>query len=201
MALDGPVLPTPSWKVVVEVRDSQRLEQTLEQLAQDLHNQEQGKNSRDIVIEPSQVGAQRFYALHDLKSGTVVAHYTFANGYMIMASSRALVMDALQTHASGNSLSHSQAFKALLPKDTNENYSAMAYQNLGPVLTPICCLSSRESQPMQSASLLPMPGRRRFAHGAETAALKRQATAGCSGLIFSLSAPCSIQGTRCPGKP
>ena len=137
VALDGPVLPTPSWKVVVEVRDSQRLEQTLEQLAQDLHNQEQGKNSRDIVIEPSQVGAQRFYALHDLKSGTVVAHYTFANGYMIMASSRALVLEALQTRASGNSLSHSQAFKALLPKDTNENYSAIAYQNLGPVLTPL----------------------------------------------------------------
>jgi len=137
VSLDGPVLPTPSWKVVVEVRDSQRLEQTLEQLAQDLHNQEQGKNSRDIVIEPSQVGAQRFYALHDLKSGTVVAQYTFASGYMIMASSRALVLEALQTRASGNSLSHSQAFKALLPKDTNENYSAIAYQNLGPVLTPL----------------------------------------------------------------
>src|SRR6202012_3221187 len=31
-ALDGPVLPTPSWKAVIEVRDSGRLETTLERL-------------------------------------------------------------------------------------------------------------------------------------------------------------------------
>jgi hypothetical protein len=29
------------------------------------------------------------------------------------------------------------SFKALLPKDANENYSAIAYQNLSPVLTPL----------------------------------------------------------------
>jgi hypothetical protein len=137
VALDGPVLPTPSWKAVIEVHDSQRLEQTLEQLAQSIRGQADDKRPHDIVIEPSQVGAQRFYAVHDLKSGNITAHYTFADGYMIMAPSRALLLEALQAKASGNSLSHSQAFKALLPKDANENYSAIAYQNLGPVLTPL----------------------------------------------------------------
>jgi hypothetical protein len=137
VSLDGPALPTPSWKAVIEVHDSQRLEQTLEQLAQSIRSQADDKRPHDIVIEPSQVGAQRFYALHDLKSGNITAQYTFADGYMIMAPSRALLLEALQTKASGNSLSHSQAFKALLPKDANENYSAIAYQNLGPVLTPL----------------------------------------------------------------
>lgn len=137
VALDGPVLPTPSWKAVIEVHDSQRLEQTLEQLTQSIRGQADDKRPHDIVIEPSQVGAQRFYALHDLKSGNITAQYTFADGYMIMAPSRALLLEALETKASGNSLSHSQAFKALLPKDANENYSAIAYQNLGPVLTPL----------------------------------------------------------------
>ena len=33
-ALDGPVLPTPSWKAVIEVRDSARFETTLERLVQ-----------------------------------------------------------------------------------------------------------------------------------------------------------------------
>ena len=145
VALDGPVLPTPSWKVVVEVRDSQRLEQTLEQLTQSLRNEHHDQNSPEIVIEPSQVGAQRFYALHDLRSGSVKAQYTFAEGYMIVAPTRALLLEALQTRASGNSLSHSQAFKALLPKDANENYSAIAYQNLGPVLTPLLSQISGES--------------------------------------------------------
>jgi len=137
VALDGPVLPTPAWKMVIEVHDSQHLEQTLERLAQSLRDQTNGSHSSDLVIEPSQVGAQRFYSLHDLKTGSVKAQYTFADGYMIMASTRALVLEALQTQASGDSLSRSQAFRTLLPKDANENYSAVVYQNLGPVLTPL----------------------------------------------------------------
>jgi hypothetical protein len=56
---------------------------------------------------------------------------------MIIAPNRPMLIEALQTHASGNSLSRSAAFKALLPKDDNDNYSAVAYQNLGPVLTPL----------------------------------------------------------------
>jgi hypothetical protein len=64
---------------------------------------------------------------------------------MIIAPSRALLIDALHAHASGNSLARSAAFKALLPKDTNENYSAVAYQNLSPVLTPLMSQLSGES--------------------------------------------------------
>jgi hypothetical protein len=54
-----------------------------------------------------------------------------------VAPQRALLMDALRIHASGNSLGQSAAFRALLPRDQNENYSAVAYQNLSPVLTPL----------------------------------------------------------------
>jgi hypothetical protein len=56
---------------------------------------------------------------------------------MIVAPDRALLLEALQTQASGDSLARSTAFKTVLPKDENENYSAIAYQNLGPVLTPL----------------------------------------------------------------
>jgi hypothetical protein len=72
-----------------------------------------------------------------MTSGATVAQYTFADGYMIVAPTRALLLEALHTHATGNSLAHSQSFRALLPKDENENYSAIAYQNLGPVLAPL----------------------------------------------------------------
>jgi len=63
--------------------------------------------------------------------------YTFADGYMILAPSRALVLAALQTHASGTSLARSAAFLALLPSDGQANFSAMIYQNLGPILKPL----------------------------------------------------------------
>ena len=137
LALDGPVLPTPSWKAVIEVNDSQRLEQTLEKLANASRTQMKGNNVHSILIESADVSGQHFYSLRDARTGNTFAQYTFANGYMIVAPTRALIMEALQTYASGNSLAHSAAFRALLPRDANENYSAIAYQNLTPVLTPL----------------------------------------------------------------
>jgi hypothetical protein len=148
VSLDGPVLPTPSWKAVIEVHDSQKLEQTLEQLArwsQTVQEGSAGKASHAIAIDSSEVSGQRYYAVRDTSAGTVIAHYTFADGFMIVAPSRALLIEALRTHSSGNSLARSAAFKALLPKDENENYSAIAYQNLSPVLTPLLSQVSGES--------------------------------------------------------
>ena len=147
-ALDGPVLPTPSWKAVIEVRDSARLETTLERLAQAIRNHVQeakGKDAHGITIDPNQAGAQTFYVIHDSTSGAEIAEYTFASGYMIVAPTRALLMDALHTHATGDSLGRSSSFKALLPVDQNENYSAVAYQNLGPVLSPLISNLSGEA--------------------------------------------------------
>jgi DNA-binding FrmR family transcriptional regulator len=145
LSLDGPVLPTPSWKAVIEVQNPQALESTLERLTQSLRDEAQGTQSHPVAIESSQVGAQRFYSVRDLTSGTTVAQYIFADGYMIVSPNRALLLDALQTHASGDSLARSTAFKALLPKDENENYSAIVYQNLGPVLSPLLSQLSAES--------------------------------------------------------
>ena len=82
-------------------------------------------------------GGQTFHGVHDSSSGAEVAEYTFANGYMVIAPTRALLMVALHARSTGDSLGHSASFKALLPVDQNENYSAVAYQNLGPVLTPL----------------------------------------------------------------
>jgi hypothetical protein len=145
LSLDGPVLPTPSWKAVIEVQNPQGLENTLERLTQSLRDQAQGTQTHPLAIESSQVGAQRFYSVQDLTSGATVAQYVFSDGYMIVAPNRALLMEALHTHASGDSLARSAAFKALLPKDENANYSAVAYQNLGPVLTPLLSQLSAES--------------------------------------------------------
>ncbi len=145
LSLDGPVLPTPSWKAVIEVNNPDRLEQTLERITQVVRDHAQGKDAHAVAIEPTTSGDQRFYAVQDLTSGTVVAQYTFSDGFMIIAPSRALLMEAIRTHQSGNSLARSAAFKALLPKDDNANYSAVAYQNLSPVIAPLLPQLSGES--------------------------------------------------------
>jgi hypothetical protein len=145
MSLDGPVLPTPSWKAVIEVNNSNQLESTLERLVQAINNQPQGEKPHQVAIDPSDVNGQRFYAVREVTTGTVVANYTFSDGFMIIAPTRALLIQALQTHTSGNSLGRSAAFRALLPKDENENYSAVAYQNLSPVLNPLLSQFSGQS--------------------------------------------------------
>ena len=147
LSLDGPVLPTPSWKAVIEVHNPQALEATLERLAQSLRDQAQANQTQShaLAIESSQAGTQRFYSVQDLTSGTTVAQYIFSGGYMIVAPNRSLLLEALQTQASGDSLARSTAFKALLPKDENENYSAVVYQNLGPVLSPLLSQLSADS--------------------------------------------------------
>jgi len=144
VSLDGPVLPTPSWKAVIEVRDPEQLESTLERLAQSV-NLAQEKGAHTIAIQSSEVGAQRFYSIRDVTLGSVVAQYTFADGYLIVAPNRALLIEALQTHTNGDSLARSASFKAVLPKDDNENYSAVAYQNLGPIVTPLLSQVSGET--------------------------------------------------------
>ncbi len=137
LALDGPVLPTPSWKMVIEVNNASALESTLEKLVQAIRNHAQGTQAHVLTIEQSTVDSTAYYTIRDVTAGTVVAEYTYANGFMIIGPNRAIVMDALKTQASGNSLSRSASFRASLPKDENENYSSVAYQNLSPVLTPL----------------------------------------------------------------
>jgi hypothetical protein len=145
ISLDGAVLPTPAWKAVVEVRNADQLERTLERLTEAVRNQSGGNHAHDIVIQSNQSNDQTFYSIKNVTSGATIAQYTFADGYMIVAPDRALLMQALHAHASGNSLARSAAFKALLPKDENANYSAVAYQNVGPVLTPLFSQLSGES--------------------------------------------------------
>jgi len=137
MAFDGPVLPTPAWKAVIEVRNSDQLEKTLERLAEAIRDQNQSKQAHSATISSRSIGGQSFYTVRDTASGAIVAQYTYADGYMIIASDQALLTEALHAHDSGESLGRSAAFKALLPVDENANYSAIAYQNISPVLTPL----------------------------------------------------------------
>ena len=136
-AIDGPVLPTPSWKMVIEVTGPDALENALERMTQAMRNQAQGPHAHALTIEPGEMDGRRFYTVRDVNTRAVAAEYTFDDGFMVMAANRALVMDAVRIHASGNSLARSSAFRALLPRDENENYSSLAYQNLAPVLTPL----------------------------------------------------------------
>ncbi len=64
-------------------------------------------------------------------------NYTYANGYLIVGPSRALVQLAVQMKESGSeTLLRSPRFIAGLPADGNANFSAVFYHNLAPLVQP-----------------------------------------------------------------
>ncbi len=138
IALDGPVLPTPSWKAIIEVNSSGAVQLAIDKLVQSANRELAKSNEPGMTLNQSQVGGRTFYTIQVQSNGIATEYdYTFADGYMIMAPSRALLLAALATHANGTSLARSTSFQSLLPSDNQANFSAMLYQNLSPILKPL----------------------------------------------------------------
>ena len=147
VALDGPVLPTPSWKLVAEVYDSSRVQYAMQELVTKYNDREAKEGKPALQLKSSTDSGQTYYAI---SGGPVEVYYTFADGYMIMAPSSALVKNALIIPGSGSSLAASGQFQSLLPQDTSPHYSAVLYQNLSPVLQPLASeLTSSQLQSLQ----------------------------------------------------
>jgi FecR protein/Putative zinc-finger len=137
IALDGPVLPTPSWKFVIEVHDSEQLAASLQTLVQSLNAEAQQQGRPGVSLNVEDANGQRYYAVVYGDGRSKPLYYTFSAGYMIMGPDRATLMNAIRTRLTGDSLGRSADFKALLPTDPNANYSFIAYQNLAPILQPL----------------------------------------------------------------
>jgi hypothetical protein len=133
LALDGPLLPTPAWKLVVEVADPARLQSSLEVLVRRANEEATRAGRPALVLESEDVGGQAYHVIRGARL-PVELHYALAEGYLVAAPSRALVMRALQTRASGDTLARSASFRALFPPDRDVNVSGLVYQNLGPVV-------------------------------------------------------------------
>jgi len=86
-----------------------------------------------LVLESEDVGGQAYHVIRGARL-PVELHYALAEGYLVAAPSRALVMRALQTRASGDTLARSASFRALFPPDRDVNVSGLVYENLGPMV-------------------------------------------------------------------
>src|SRR5215472_601802 len=138
LALDGPLLPTPSWKIIVEINDPGALQLVIEKSIQRRNREAQGSNAPGVTLDQQQIGGRTFYTIRMLGPGLATeCDYTFADGYMLLAPSRALLLAALGTHADGSSLARSASFRSLLPSDNQANFSGMLYQNLSPIMKPL----------------------------------------------------------------
>jgi hypothetical protein len=146
-AIDGPLLPTPSWKLVFEVNDPVHLQQALEHVVSEINKEAAKFGRKGLTSEQAdrQAGASITRSSRQT-FGFLEVNYTFANGYMIAGPSRALVERALSMQESGFSLLHSAKFTAGLPADGNANFSAVFYHNIGG-LVPAGLASTAEKLP------------------------------------------------------
>lgn len=134
-AIDGPILPTPSWKMVFEVNDSAHLQQTLERVVGEVNKEAAKFGKTGLVWDRTEMEGRSYYTLRSADVGVEV-NYTYVNGYVVMGPSRALVAQAVKMQGQGYTLLRSSKFTAGLPSDGNANFSAVFYHNLAPLVQP-----------------------------------------------------------------
>jgi hypothetical protein len=134
-AIDGPLLPTPSWKMVFQVNDPEHLQQTLERVVVEVNKEAAKFGKAGLVWEQSDISGRTYYTLRSADFGVEV-NYAYADGYMVAGPSRALVDRSMRLREAGSTLLHSAQFRAGLPTDGNTNFSAVFYHNLAPLVQP-----------------------------------------------------------------
>src|SRR5687767_15386674 len=80
-AIDGPLLPTPSWKIVLEVYDQAKLQGTFERAIEKLNQFSMLHGKGKLSLENATVGDRTYYSIRSADAGLEV-HYTYANGYL-----------------------------------------------------------------------------------------------------------------------
>ncbi|SPE30930.1 putative FecR [Acidobacteriia bacterium SbA2] len=149
LALDGPILPTPSWKVSAEVNDPARLEATIEKLVASYNSKADAK-AGTLNLTKQDADGRTFYTLQINRptaapGAPTEIDYVFVDGNLLAAPSRALLLSSIQNRNTQYTLARSSDFSSRLPRDGFTNCSALVYQNLGamlgsavdiPILTP-----------------------------------------------------------------
>jgi hypothetical protein len=140
IALDGPVLPIPSWKVAIEVYDPAGFQTEFVALTARINDRiaAEGHDGR-IVVESENAGNRTDWVVRFTGSETQgnTMRYTFVDGYLIAAPSRALIDLAIEQRGNAYTLTRSGAFTALLPADGHVNVSAFVWEHLGPTVGSI----------------------------------------------------------------
>jgi hypothetical protein len=150
-AVDGPILPTPGWKLVAEVYDPITLQTTIARLVDEAnqHLRAEGHAEIELTNETSQ-GIDFHTLSHPQATFQVV--YAIVDGYLIAAPQRALIDHAL--HSSGVTLSGSSTFQALLPDNGYADCSALVYRNFTGLLESLQSVTQRTEASGELAAML-----------------------------------------------
>ncbi len=135
LAIDGPLLPTPSWKLVLEVHQPDRLLAAIEKLVAEVNRQvmagtRPGQPEQLLRLERRQSRGRVIFAL-TVPGAPSAVQWLFADGYMVVGPTEDLLHRALRVHDTGGHLRNAGRFRSLIPSDRHANFSALVYHNLG----------------------------------------------------------------------
>jgi type IV pilus assembly protein PilA len=125
---EGPFAANPSWKVILRVNDPAGLQQSFNQLLAAVH----------FDAQRHEEGGLTYYGFQ-FPAGPkpMEINYAFLDGYLLVAPSPAILIEADRIHRTGESLAKSSAFLASLPPGHSAEVSALLYQNVGQWIVPM----------------------------------------------------------------
>lgn len=135
-AVDGPVLPSPSWKLILEVYDPETLFATLDRVVAEVNRGLAAHGRPPIELVEVQVGGHDYHVLRHASRPGQIAMLAI-DGYLVVAPGTALVEQALQLRRSGVTLPRSAAFQELLPTNGFTDCSAVVWRNLDSLLATL----------------------------------------------------------------
>lgn len=138
VALDGPLLPVPSWKIVAEVYDTGRIQSAFTRVVDEYNagSAEQLARTGNLKLTQADTDGVTYYTLKFDKL-PLEADWAYVDGYWVAAATHELVARSIRNRQIGFSLAKSDKFQAQLSRDHNMDFSAILYHNLGQTLTPI----------------------------------------------------------------
>ena len=164
LAFDGPMIPTPRWKLIFEVYDPATLQSTITKLV-DSFNRETNMQGHPVQLTQRQIGSRTYFAISSPKQPNAEIDYTFVDNYLIAAPDTGTLSRAIQSREAGYTLTRSAGFQALLPNDGYTNFSAIFYHNLGPVVGPLAAqvkasgaLTPKQQQSIDALTANSAPG-------------------------------------------
>jgi hypothetical protein len=149
-ALDGPIVPSPAWKMVAEVYDPAKFVFAMQQLVNAANDKRAEEGLAPIEWTEERSAGRTYYGLN----GDQSAQMAFDEGYLVAAANRGLVDRAIRYRESGYTLESSSRFAALMPNDGRENFSALMYQDAMELLGPLAeRIAQGDLTPEQSAAI------------------------------------------------
>ncbi|MEQ8954718.1 MAG: hypothetical protein RL120_11345, partial [Gammaproteobacteria bacterium] len=153
LGLDGPALPTPSWKVVLEAYDGDIIQQAIEWSVDRINAEFVEANiDSSIALSAANVSGYPGYrvslsfdpaALQSeevdfaITFDSVSFHYAFVDGYLVAAPSTGLIDRAINYYQSGSGLPTSGEFQDLLARDGYLDFSAIYFSRLGELMSDV----------------------------------------------------------------